>query len=125
MAKQSARFVILSGLLKGLTTEQIVAEAKDKALVTKEDKAIQRDINWYKSHAKKEGLMDAEGNTTAAGEDFLKNAGKKPKAEKPAETKKPEETKTPAKKPAAKKPAAKKPVAKKPATETAKQDEEL
>lgn len=128
MSKQSARIVILTGILSGLAVEQIIADAKEKALVTKEDSAIKKDINWYKSYAKKEGLVDAEMNLTDAGKEWLKNGGKKPKAEKPVAEKK--ETpakkpapKAPAKKPAAtRKPAAKKPVAKKP---EAKEDEAL
>jgi len=121
MSKKSARIVILTGILSGLEVAKIVESAKKEALVTKEDSAIKKDINWYKSYAKKEGLVDADMKPTEAGKKWLENGGKKPskpKAEKPQADKKPAaktaETKAPAKKPAPKAPA-KKPAATKPA----------
>ena len=143
MSKSSVRFVALSGIITGLETAQILENIKDQCDTKKEDGAIKKDINWYRSHAKKEGLVDDQGFATDKGEKWVETGGKKPvdpevqakrdakkadqeakkaereakkEAQAKAKAEKAEakkEVKAPAEKPAVKKTAAKKPAGKK------------
>lgn len=125
MAKLSARIVILTGLLKGDEIDAIVTAAKEQAGVTKDEAAIKKDINWYKSYAKKELLIDADLKITDKGTEWLQNGGKKPAKAKAPKADKPAGDKPAPKKPAAKKPAAKKPAAKPAAKKPEASDDEL
>lgn len=73
----SARFVIISSIIKGLTIEEIVSEVRERAAVDKEDSAIKKDITHYRSFAKKEKLIDDEGYATQEGKSWVANGGKK------------------------------------------------
>lgn len=75
---KSARLVILSAIIAGTEIEDIVKSVKAECNVSKDDAAIKKDINWYRSYAKKEELVDAEGFATEKGEEWIKNGGKKP-----------------------------------------------
>ena len=73
----SARFVIVSSIIEGLTIEEIISEVRERVGVDKEDISIKKDISYYRSFAKKEKLIDGEGYATQEGKSWVENGGKK------------------------------------------------
>lgn len=74
---ESARFVIVSSVIRGLTIEEIVSEVRDRTGSEKEDVSIKKDITYYRSFARKEKLIDEDGYATQVGKEWIKNGGKK------------------------------------------------
>lgn len=102
MSNPSVRFVALSGIIGGKETEEIIEDILEQCSTDKDESAVKKDVNWYRSFAKKEGLVDEDGFATDTGEQWVENGGKKPVdpavlAEREAKKKAAEEKKAAAK----------------------------